>query len=138
MDATLADGNTNSRLSCGEIYLFFGGLRTSTPDLISNVTTALNVRVIGAQSGDRAGSIMSMGDLDFDGKKDLAMGVPGSDSFLQTRTDAGEVVILYGFGQSVPAAARSACGVTSSCAAPAPSRTPTHPPAWTRRPTPPH
>ena len=103
LDATLADGNANARLSCGEIYLFFGGLRTSTPDMINNVTTALNVRVIGAESGDRAGSIMSMGDLDFDGRKDLAMGVPGSDSFAQTRTDAGEVVILYGFGQSVPA-----------------------------------
>ena len=46
---------------------------------------------------------MDMGDLDFDGKLELAMGVPGSDSFAQTRTDAGEVVILYGFGQSVPA-----------------------------------
>ncbi len=102
-DATLADGNANSRLSCGEIYLFFGGLRTSTPDMTNNVTTAINVRVIGAFSGDRAGSIMDMGDLDADGKLELAMGVPGSDSFSQNRTDAGEVVILYGFGQSVPA-----------------------------------
>ncbi|MEP7028078.1 MAG: hypothetical protein ABI960_05740 [Candidatus Eisenbacteria bacterium] len=102
-EATLADGNANSRLSCGEVYLYFGGLRSSTPDMINDVTSSLNVRIIGAWSGDRAGSIMDMGDLDFDGKLELAMGVPGSDSFNQTRSDAGEVVIIYGFGQSVPA-----------------------------------
>jgi hypothetical protein len=104
LDATLADGVANGRLSCGENYLFFGGLRSSTPDMINDVTTgAPNVRIIGAWSGDRAGSIMAMGDLDNNGKKELALGVPGSDSFAQTRTDAGEVVIIYGFGQSVPA-----------------------------------
>jgi hypothetical protein len=31
------------------------------------------------------------------------MGAPGSDSKLQARSDAGEVIILYGFGQIVPA-----------------------------------
>lgn len=103
LGATLADGNTNSRLSCGEMYLYFGGLRSATPDMINNVTTQQDVRIIGAFSGDRTGSIMDMGDLDMDGKLELAMGAPGSDSNAQARIDAGEVIILYGFGQSVPA-----------------------------------
>lgn len=103
LGATLADGNANGRLSCGEMYLYFGGLRGASVDLNTNVTTVQDVRVIGAWSGDRAGTIMDMGDLDFDGKLELAIGVPGSDSFNQTRSDAGEVVIIYGFGQSVPA-----------------------------------
>jgi hypothetical protein len=101
--ANLADGNANGRLSCGEMYLYFGSLRGASPDLNTNVTTLQDIRLIGAWSGDRAGSIMDMGDLNNDGKLELAIGVPGSDSKLQTRTDAGEVVIIYGFGQLVPA-----------------------------------
>ena len=103
LDATLADGNSNGRLSCGEMYIYFGTLRTSIPDVVTSAGAVNDVRVIGAFSGDRAGSIMDMGDLDNDGKLELAIGIPGSDSFGQTRTDAGEVVILYGFGQIVPA-----------------------------------
>jgi len=103
LGATLADGNANGRASCGEMYLYFGGLRASTPDVTPNVSVGNLVRIIGAWSGDRAGSIMDMGDLDNDGKLELAIGVPGSDSKLQSRSDAGEVVIIYGFGQSVPA-----------------------------------
>ena len=103
LGATLADGNANARASCGEMYLYFGNLRAATPDVITNVTAQQDVRIIGAWAGDRAGSIMDMGDLDNNGKLELAIGVPGSDSKLQSRSDAGEVVIIYGFGQSVPA-----------------------------------
>jgi hypothetical protein len=101
--ATQADGVANGRLSAGEMYLYFGGLRGASIDQNNNAETVHDIRIIGAWSGDRAGSIMAMGDLDFDGKLELAMGVPGSDSFNNTRLDAGEVVILYGFGQIVPA-----------------------------------
>src|SRR4029079_9342867 len=82
---------------------YFGSLRGASPDLNTNVTTLQDIRLIGAWSGDRAGSIMDSGDVNNDGKLELAIGVPGSDSKLQVRTDAGEVVIIYGFGQLVPA-----------------------------------
>jgi hypothetical protein len=85
------------------MYLYFGSLRGASPDLNSNVTTLQDIRIIGAFSGDRAGSIMDMGDLNNDGKLELAIGIPGSDSKNQIRSDAGEVVIIYGFGQLVPA-----------------------------------
>jgi hypothetical protein len=103
LGATQADGVANGRLSCGEMFLYFGGLRGASVNQNNDTELVQDVRIIGAFSGDRAGSIMDMGDLDFDGKLELAIGVPGSDSKLQARSDAGEVVILYGFGQSVPA-----------------------------------
>ena len=48
-------------------------------------------------------SILDIGDLDNDGGLALAIGAPGCDSVGQIRLDAGEVVIVYGFGQVVPA-----------------------------------
>src|SRR5207244_10214445 len=56
LGATLADGNANSRASAGELYLYFGGLRASTPDVTPNVSVGNVVRIIGAWPGDRAGS----------------------------------------------------------------------------------
>ena len=102
LGASLADGNANGRLSCGETFLYFGALRTSVPDT-TDVGVLNDVRVIGADSGDRSGSILDMGDLDNDGGLDLAIGALGGDSVGNLRLDGGEAYIVYGFGQVVPA-----------------------------------
>lgn len=100
--APLADGVGNARLSSGEIYLYFGALRGSIADLVTVGPTS-DVRILGADNNDRFGSIMDMGDLDMDGGLELAMGASLGDSRANGRFDGGEVRIIYGFGQVVPA-----------------------------------
>ena len=100
--ANLADGIGNSRLSSGEVYLYFGALRGSVADSVT-VGPTTDVRILGADAGDRTGTIMDMGDLDNDGGLELAMGGPQGDSNANGRFDGGEVAIIYGFGQVVPA-----------------------------------
>ncbi len=100
--APLADGIANGRLSSGEVYLYFGALRGSIADSVT-VGPSTDVRILGADAGDRTGTIMDMGDLDNDGGLELAMGAPQGDSNANGRFDGGEVRIIYGFGQVVPA-----------------------------------
>jgi len=100
--APLADGIGNARLSSGEVYLYFGALRGSIADQVT-VGPLSDLRVLGADKGDRYGTIMAMGDLDNDNGLELAMGGPNGASKLNGRFDAGEVAIIYGFGQVVPA-----------------------------------
>jgi hypothetical protein len=102
MSAPLADGNANGRLSCGETFLYFGTTRGSLPGQIQ-VGSLYDIRIIGADSNDRSGSMVAMGDLDNDGGLDLGIGAPNSSSVGNARLGAGEVAILYGFGQVVPA-----------------------------------
>jgi len=100
--APLADGIANARTSSGEVYLYFGALRGSVADQVT-VGPTTDVRILGADAGDRYGTIMAMGDLDNDGGLELAMGGPNGDSKTNGRFDGGEVAIIYGFGQVVPA-----------------------------------
>jgi hypothetical protein len=102
LGAPLADGLANARASSGEVYLYFGALRGSIADEVT-VGALSDLRVLGADAGDRYGTIMAMGDLDNDGGLELAMGGPNGDSKLNGRFDGGEVAIIYGFGQVVPA-----------------------------------
>ncbi|MGH7727131.1 MAG: FG-GAP repeat protein, partial [Candidatus Eiseniibacteriota bacterium] len=102
LGAPLADGVAPVRLSSGEVFMYFGVLRGSLANELQVEATA-DLRVLGADAGDRVGTILDMGDLNNDGGLDLAMGAPGGDSNGNARADGGEVHILYGFGQVVPA-----------------------------------
>lgn len=102
LGAPLADGIANGRTSSGEVYLYFGALRGAIADQVT-VGAASDLRILGADAGDRYGTIMAMGDLDNDNGLELAMGGPTGDSRLNGRFDGGEVAIIYGFGQVVPA-----------------------------------
>jgi hypothetical protein len=106
LGAPLADGIGNGRLSSGEVYVYFGALRGSLPDTATVGGAALtHLRILGADAGDRTGTIMDMGELDGepDNRLELAMGGPNGDSNANARFDGGEVAIIYGFGQAVPA-----------------------------------
>lgn len=100
--APQADGLANGRLSSGEVYVYFGSLRFAVADTVT-VGPVSDIRILGADAGDRTGTIMDMGDLDNDGKLELAMGGPNGDSNANGRFDGGEVAILFGFDQIVPA-----------------------------------
>ncbi|MFN0084257.1 MAG: Ig-like domain-containing protein [Blastocatellia bacterium] len=54
--------------------------------------------MFGIDDGDRFGAAVSMGDLNGDGRADLAIGAPGGDGPGNSRANVGEVSVLYGGG----------------------------------------
>lgn len=77
----------------GQIHVMYGsknGIRSR--DKIIHQGTK---NVVGkSTTGDRFGAAVAVGDFNLDGFDDVAVGVPGKD--LDGKTDAGNVVVLYG------------------------------------------
>lgn len=86
-----------SRTNNGVAYVIFGRTAMTTIDL-TGTTWADNshgYRIVGAVSSDGAGaSVAGVGDVNGDGKADLAVDAPGSD--YGTRTDAGSAYVVWG------------------------------------------
>jgi hypothetical protein len=108
--ATLATGNFNngdladiaigapeadvgSLKTAGSVYLTLGSqaLRGSF-----SATQLAALVVNGADAGDAAGSSLTMGDLNTDGRADVIIGSPGADGPNNDRPGAGEVHVVFG------------------------------------------
>ncbi len=110
LGATLAAGNFNngeladiaigapnadngSLKAAGAVYLILGSqaLRGSF-----SATQLAALTINGADAGDGAGSSLTMGDLNNDGRADVIIGAPGADGPNNDRPGAGEVHVVFG------------------------------------------
>ncbi len=92
--APYGDGPTDANLDRGEIYMILGSSSLPSTGVLSS---AANVVVYGRDDSDRFGFALAPGDVNGDGRPDIAATVPGEDSPGAANTeDRGGVSILYG------------------------------------------
>jgi len=91
------DARNNSRGGSGSVYVVFGQPAPTNVDLV-NLGTA-GFRIDGAGGGDQAGSAVAAGDINGDGRADVIIGAPRTDT--ATLFDAGSVYVV--FGSATPA-----------------------------------
>lgn len=85
------------RADAGEAYLIFGSIALPQVIDLANVGTPAvpGIRIVGRTEGDRAGfSVSFAGDMNGDGRTDVAVGAPQAD--FNGTSQGGEVYLLYG------------------------------------------
>jgi hypothetical protein len=87
------DGPGNRRPDSGEVYFLFGG-RPLAVSLALGLEAELFIA--GPDIGDLAGGSLMFGDVDGDGRADLAIGAEFADGRANGRLDAGGILLLAG------------------------------------------
>jgi hypothetical protein len=83
----------NARAGAGSVYVVYGGSGSGNVDLANLGSGGL--RIDGAVAGDRLGAtVASVGDVNGDGRPDLAIGAPGATTV--GRAGSGAVTVLLG------------------------------------------
>lgn len=91
-----ADATTEVRDAQGAAYVIFGS-RTALPTTYDLATRTADLTIYGTRSGDRLGQgALGFGNLNAADTTDLVVGAARSSSFNGSRTDAGEVRVLFG------------------------------------------
>jgi len=94
------DGPNDNRLDAGEVYVLLGEM-TADPERAIDDFPGLDITIFGTQPGDRYGSGVAACDVNADGFDDIIIGAPGGKGRNNSRTDVGEVAVIYG-GPSFP------------------------------------
>ncbi len=84
--------NPAGRLLAGIVYLVYG--ESSMPDTINLSNVSADVQILGAESGDRLGTGVAIGDMNIDGHQDIIVGAPYAASV--NGGDAGEIYVIAG------------------------------------------
>ena len=79
----------------GEAYVVFGDTRGNIPAQ-ADLATVAGMVIYGAQADDHLGLAVSIGDIDGDGFKDIAIGASAADGYQDSKPDSGEVHLLLG------------------------------------------
>ncbi|HEY3176622.1 MAG TPA: FG-GAP repeat protein [Candidatus Polarisedimenticolia bacterium] len=104
------DGPANQRPDSGEVYLLFGA-RPMPPSLALGV--AADAFIAAPDIGDLAGGSLAMGDVNGDGRDDLAVGSEFADGRANGRLDAGEVFVIAGMSRDALESRRPPAGETT-------------------------
>lgn len=88
MGAPRADGVDNSRKNSGEVHILYG--RQDLSSIIDLNSSNVDVRIIGADSGDRLGNVVSSGNVTA-----IVLGSDGGDGQYNNKTGCGEANIIF-------------------------------------------
>ncbi len=92
--AVSSDGFDNQAELAGEAALVLGGGESGrTVDVAAGEAAAV---IYAGSAGDRLGRSATVGDLNGDGLADLLLGAPGGDGADESRTNVGEIWIVFG------------------------------------------
>lgn len=94
--AIFGDGPANAGLNRGEVFLFLGENLASGQFTGALPASGADMIVYGATNGDDLGFSVACGDLDDDGRDDLAAGAIFADGIGEARPTSGEVYLLAG------------------------------------------
>ena len=95
LSANFADGSENAKMNSGETYIVFGGTReelTSKTDLARHADCVL----YGSRAYENSGVGLAVGDLDGDGRAEIAIGADLADDEAGERARSGVVYLLRG------------------------------------------
>jgi hypothetical protein len=90
MDLIISAYGPSSR---GEVYVIYGDSLRGLKDL---ATSPADFVIYGTDDGDMAGSSLAVGDVNGDDEADIILGSPGTDGLNNSKTQGGEVDIIYG------------------------------------------
>ena len=83
----------NNKKENGGVFLVAGA---ETLAGVKPIATMAALTLFGIDDSDRFGAAVALGDLNGDGRADLAIGAPGGDGPTNARTGVGEVSVVYG------------------------------------------
>jgi hypothetical protein len=99
LSANFADGSENAKTNAGETYIVFGGTRE---ELMSKTDLARHADCVlyGSRAYENSGVGLAVGDLDDDGRAEIAIGADLADDDAAERARSGVVYILRGRDRS--------------------------------------
>lgn len=95
--AMYADGPSNVRAGCGEVYVINGS--GSLPSIIEVRFSQEVVLIYGADKIDYTGKSLSIGKIDNDNTDDIIIGAYCADGINNTKSDCGEVYLILSSGK---------------------------------------